>query len=88
MKLKSFEFIYEDKPTLVKPESIELETKVDFSKLKVNFPELRVTILEFSKDQLHITTRSKTYFYSDFSIVIYLIFSPRKVEEESTFDYF
>jgi hypothetical protein len=56
MKLKSSEFIYEDKPTLVKPESIEFETNIDFSKLKVNFPELRVTIPEFSEDQLHITT--------------------------------
>jgi hypothetical protein len=56
LKLKSSEIIYEDKPTIVKPEITESETNVDFSKLKVNFPELRVTIPEFPEDQLHITT--------------------------------
>jgi hypothetical protein len=56
LKLKSSEIIYEDKPTPVKPKIIEFETNVDFSKLKVNFLELRATIPKFPEDELHITT--------------------------------
>jgi len=56
LKLKSSEIIFEDKPTIVKLEIKESETNIDFSKLKVNFLEIRVTIHEFPKYQLHITT--------------------------------
>jgi hypothetical protein len=64
LKLKSSEIIFDYKPTPVNPEIIESETYVDFSKLKVNFPELRVTIPKFPEDQIHITTQLEASFYS------------------------